>query len=64
LKTRVDERLLREVAAFRLAFRCEACAAFDPDRTTCAYDFPTEPHRGPLAPDTEQVVFCKAFEVS
>jgi hypothetical protein len=64
VKTRVDERLMRELSAFELAFRCEACCAFDPDRSTCAYGYPTEPHRGPIAPDAEQVVFCKAFEVA
>jgi hypothetical protein len=64
LKTRVDERLLREIEAFGLVFRCDACAAFDPNEAACAYAYPTEPHRSPLAPDTEQIVFCKAFEVA
>ncbi len=62
--SRVDERLRGEARAFRLAFRCDECAAFDPDATACAYGYPTEPHRGVDLDARDHVLFCKAFELA
>ena len=64
MKTRVDLRLVNEARDFALAFACEACTAFDVERLTCAYGYPTAPHRQVrLEPDTD-VLFCKTFELA
>jgi hypothetical protein len=57
-------RFRREAEAFELRCTCESCGAFDAERASCAYGFPTEPHRRlPLSGDVE-FVFCKAFELT
>jgi hypothetical protein len=61
--TRADERFRREAAAFKLRCTCEFCGAFDPATESCAYGYPTEPHRRlPIADGS--FAFCKAFEVA
>jgi hypothetical protein len=61
--TLVDERFRSEVRAFDLRCTCDDCAAFEADRETCAYGYPTAPHRRlPLA-DEREYRFCKAFEL-
>jgi hypothetical protein len=62
--TSVDERFHHEVARFDLRCTCEDCGAFEAADGSCAYGFPTEPHRRlPLTHETEYR-FCKAFELS
>jgi hypothetical protein len=63
MKSRVDERLRREVRVYALRFTCDACAAFDPESERCAYGFPTAPHRTSELEGADEVVFCKAFEL-
>jgi hypothetical protein len=62
--TPIDEQFRREIEKFDLRCTCDACGAFEPSESTCAYGYPTEPHRRlPLAGDQE-FVFCKAFELA
>ena len=62
--TRVDDRFRQEVARFDLRCTCDDCSAFEVERGTCAYGYPTEPHRRlPLASEREYL-FCKAFELT
>ena len=62
--TEVDDRFRREVAEFDLRCTCHDCGAFEAERGTCAYGFPTLPHRRlPLAGERE-FRFCKAFELT
>jgi hypothetical protein len=58
VKTRVDERLSREVSAYRLRFHCEDCAYFVVDQARCGNGYPAEPLEG-LA----SLEFCKEFEL-
>ena len=63
--TAVDEKLRREIVKFNLRCTCDCCAAFEPDGATCAYGYPTEPHRHlPVENDARVFVFCKAFELA
>jgi hypothetical protein len=63
--TRLDDQFRRELAEFDLRCTCESCGAFEPDGATCAYGYPTEPHRRlALAEDRREFVFCKAFELA
>jgi hypothetical protein len=58
------ERFRIEAKVFHLRCTCDSCGAFDPDRVSCAYGYPTEPHRSlPLAEERE-FIFCKAFELT
>jgi hypothetical protein len=59
-----DDRFRREVIAYDLRCTCEWCAAFDPERTACAYGFPTEPHRRLPLEGEPTFTFCKAFELT
>jgi hypothetical protein len=61
--TPVDPRLRTEARRYALRFGCEACRAFDPERATCAYGFPTEPHREAVIDRADELAFCKAFEL-
>ena len=50
----VDDRFHREVAKFDLRCTCDDCGAFESSDGTCAYGFPTQPHRRlPLIHETE-----------
>jgi hypothetical protein len=61
--TEVDDRFRREVAHFDLRCTCDFCGAFEAEDGTCAYGFPTLPHRRlPLVGEREYR-FCKAFEL-
>jgi hypothetical protein len=63
--TRVDDRFRAEASKFDLRCTCDACAAFVAERSTCAYGYPTEPHRRlPLAGEPREFVFCKTFELA
>jgi hypothetical protein len=65
--TVVDNQFRREIVKFNLRCTCDACAAFEPESNTCAYGYPTAPHRRlPLADagEPENFIFCKAFELA
>jgi hypothetical protein len=63
--TIVDDQFRREIVKFNLRCTCDACGAFESDANTCAYGYPTEPHRRlPLAIDDGAFVFCKSFELA
>jgi len=64
VKTRVDDQFRREARVYLLRFTCETCAAFDPNGGTCAYGFPTTPHRAVPLDGTSEVLFCKTFELA
>jgi hypothetical protein len=53
-----------EAEAFDLRCTCESCGAFDAERASCAYGYPTEPHRRLPARADEEFIFCKAFELT
>jgi hypothetical protein len=67
--SRVDERFRLELVQYNLRCTCEACAAFEPARESCAYGYPTGPHlRVPDAAHATEdepalFTFCKAFEL-
>lgn len=61
--TEVDDRFRREVEHFELRCTCDFCGAFEVEDKTCAYGYPTLPHRRlPLVTEHEYL-FCKAFEL-
>jgi hypothetical protein len=62
--TRVDQRLRTEIARYALRFGCEACLAFEPSLSTCAYGYPTDPHRESVIDRADELLFCKAFELA
>jgi hypothetical protein len=63
--TVADDLFRREIVKFNLRCTCESCGAFERDTETCAYGYPTEPHRSlPVAPDRSEFVFCKSFELA
>ncbi len=63
--TAVDEQFRREIVKFNLRCTCEACGAFDAVEGSCAYGYPTEPHRRlPVIGEPPEFVFCKAFELA
>ncbi len=61
--TEVDDRFRREVELFDLRCTCEFCGAFEADDGTCAYGFPTLPHRRLPMIHEREYLFCKAFEL-
>ena len=61
---RVDARLREEAARHRLAFSCDRCAQYDPERDACAFGFPVEPHRSGDLTGRDELLFCKAFELA
>jgi hypothetical protein len=61
--TRVDQRLRTEAQRYALRFGCEACRAFDPTLSACAYGYPTDPHRESVIERADELLFCKAFEL-
>jgi hypothetical protein len=61
---RVDATLRNEARQYKLAFTCEACAGFDPERLECSLGYPIEPHHRIDLETAEQVIFCKAFELT
>jgi hypothetical protein len=62
--SRLDERLEREIAVHRLRFTCESCAHFDEDAGRCSLGFPSAPHRLAALRGAQELLFCKAFELS
>lgn len=54
-----------EVERHRLAFTCEACVHFCPEREACGIRYPTAPHRQAHVDELkggERLYFCKMFE--
>jgi hypothetical protein len=64
MKTRVDAQLVAEARAFRLAFRCEACAHFSEESASCAHGYPNAAHRDADLERAVSVEFCKEFELA
>ena len=62
--TKVDLQFRQEVQRFDLRATCEWCAAFDVEKSACAYGYPVEPHRHLALYEGAQFVFCKAFELA
>lgn len=62
--TRVDERLRREAASFRLVFGCEACAHFNETSEACANGYPNDAHKRVALESVETLAFCKEFELA
>ena len=60
----VDDRLLDEVARFRLQYSCEACAHFDVGEERCGEGYPNEEHRQRPIQLRAWLCFCKAFELA
>lgn len=63
MKTRVDEALRREAAAFGLRFRCEECAHYEADSGGCSNGFPNDAHKARRLELLGNVEFCKQFEL-
>ena len=61
--TEVDDRFRREVTHFELRCTCDFCGAFEEEHGTCAYGYPTLPHRRLPLVDEHEFCFCKAFEL-
>jgi hypothetical protein len=62
VRLRRDPDFEAESDRFALRFCCEDCGFFDASAERCRHDWPTEHHRL-SAPDREQVIFCKEFEL-
>jgi hypothetical protein len=60
--TAVSEELRDQARRLRLRWSCEVCANFDPEGQRCANGYPTAPHRA-AALETQELVFCKEFEL-
>ena len=60
----IDERLRDEARRFRLVFACPDCASYDEERDACSLGFPHQMHREPSLEDRDEVIFCKAFELT
>jgi hypothetical protein len=63
VKTRVDERLRREAAEYRLRFTCEQCAHFVEERTACAHGYPAAAHHALDLTRLDTLEFCEEFEL-
>lgn len=61
--TAVDDRLRREVRAFRLRFACSACEHHDADADACSLGYPNEAHRSADLLGVRSLAFCKGFEL-
>ena len=64
MKHRMDERMIRELEQYALAYSCERCGLFDDRDQSCAFGFPTEPHRERPLRVGDELVFCKTFELA
>ncbi len=64
MKTPVDATLVEQIERFRLRFRCEHCAYFEPCSKSCSEGFPNYEHREAPIELGETVVFCKRFELA
>lgn len=63
MKTRVDERLVREARDFALRFGCEECAHYEGEHGSCSNGFPNKPHKGTRLDVLNEIEFCKLFEL-
>lgn len=69
--SRLDGKLRREIATYRLCYTCERCAQLDEPTGRCSLGYPNEAHRerplgsidAPLT-DDDALVFCKEFELA
>ena len=55
----------RDVEAYGLRYRCDACAHHAPTEDRCSMDFPNAMLRGPIRAITPEgrLTFCKHFEL-
>lgn len=61
----MSEELRRQMERTRLAFCCEECGNFVPEREACSLLYPNHTHRRAFVDalkDGERVWFCKMFE--
>jgi hypothetical protein len=76
---RLDDRVRAEARRYRLLFACPDCASFDPGipagdaegfrlaghEPRCSLGYPVAPHIDPsLDDDRDEIIFCKAFELT
>ncbi|MEO8877694.1 MAG: hypothetical protein ABI461_19025 [Polyangiaceae bacterium] len=61
MRTIVDAVLIEEVSRFSLRFACEDCIHFC-ERKGCEHGYPLAPRRADLT--TQEIVFCKDFEIA
>ncbi len=61
---RIDAALRDEARRFRLVFACPDCASYDPEGDACSLGYPHEMHREPSLEGRDEVIFCKAFELT
>jgi hypothetical protein len=64
LKTTVDDRLRQEARRYNLRFTCEHCVLYDPEGDRCSHTFPADAHRRVDLTRSEELMFCKEFEVA
>jgi len=62
--TLVDSLLRHEAAEFSLRYTCESCVHFDEERRVCAEGYPNEPHLEDRARSSNELLFCKSFELA
>lgn len=63
----MNARFRDEARHFRLAFCCEQCANWQPEKAACSILYPSEPHRQAVVDelaDGDRLYFCKMHEPS
>jgi len=63
MKSPLDARLRGEARRFALRFSCEDCAHFDVRRQACVHGYPEGPRQMQLHGGSDELVFCKEFEL-
>jgi hypothetical protein len=63
MRSEVDETLRQQSERYAFRFTCEHCVHFDEARLSCAFGYPTEPHRALDLRVLRSLEFCKAFEL-
>jgi hypothetical protein len=48
---------------FVLRFTCEHCTYFDIERERCMHGYPNAEHREAAQGESQELVFCKEFEL-
>ena len=63
MRTPIDERFIREVAAFKLRYSCECCSHFEVQVEHCSLGYPEQPHRLRTLQVGRSLLFCKEFDL-
>lgn len=63
MKTRVDALLRRQATDFQLRFTCESCAHYAVDAKTCVNGYPNAAHRAVELSLSDEIEFCKEYEL-